>query len=57
MLDKPSEGKNLLGFSRLDLSMPILKSIGGKGRLRDRVVEKGTYLVLGVVGSVGAKIV
>ena len=39
----------------LDLSMPTLSNIGGKGCLRDCVVEKGTFLVLGVVGNVGAK--
>ena len=35
--------------------MPTRKSTRGKGRLRDYVVEKGTFLVLGVVGNVGAK--
>jgi hypothetical protein len=34
--------------------MPTLKSTGGKGRLRDCAAEKGTFLVLGVVGIVGA---
>jgi len=35
--------------------MPTLNSTEGKGRLRDCVVEKGTFLVLDVVGNVGAK--
>ena len=39
----------------LDLYMPILKSIGGKVRLRDYVVEKGSFLMLGMVGIMGAK--
>ena len=36
--------------------MPTLKSNGGKGHLKDYVAEKGTFLVLGVVGIVGAKV-
>ena len=56
-LDKPNEGNNLLIFSNLDLSIPTLKSTIGKEHLRDYVVEKGTFLVLGVVGNVGDKVV
>ena len=35
--------------------MPTLNSTRGKGHLRDYVVEKGIFLVLGVVGIVGAR--
>ena len=55
VLDKPNEGKNLWIFRSMDISMPTFKSTGGKGHLRDYVVEKGTFLVLGVLGNVGAK--
>ena len=41
----------------MDLSMPTPKNTGGKGHLRDYVVEKGTFHVLGVVALVGAKVV
>ena len=37
--------------------MPTLNRTRGKGHMRDYVAEKGTFLVLGVVGNVGAKAV
>ena len=55
LLEKPSECKNIWSFGILDLSMPTLKSTGVKGHIRDCVATKGTFLVLGVVGIVGAK--
>ena len=55
MLDKPSEGNNISGFTILDLVIPTLKSSGGKGLLRDCVVEKRAFHVLGVVRNMGAK--
>ena len=42
-------------FSIFDVSMLSLKSTRGKGHLRDCVAKRGTFLVLGVVGIVGAK--
>ena len=57
LLDKPSDRKNIWRFGSLDFSMTTLKRTRGKGNLRDYVVEKGTFLVLGVVGIVGAKVV
>ena len=56
-IDKISEVKNLWRFGILDISLPTLKGIGGKGHLRDCVAEKGTFLMLGVVGNVGSKVV
>ena len=56
MLDKPSyEGNNSRRLNKLDISIPTLKSTGGKGCLKDYVVEKWTFLVLGVAGIVGDK--
>ena len=56
-IDTPSEGKNLWSFGILDLYFPTLKSTGGKGIFMDFLAEKGTFIVLDVVGIVGAKTV
>ena len=42
-------------YSSLVVSMLILNIIGGNGRLRDYITEKGAFLVLGMVGIVSAK--
>ena len=48
------KARNISGFNILDLLIPPRIAQEGRGLLRDYVVEKGAFLVLGVVCDVGS---